>query len=78
MRNTLSVLAIGALGALALAEPAAAAVCPSTANTNTDCGFIVTVQPDGSRTGSLVPGARPYDGSDDALVGVVNNALNPL
>ena len=57
---------------------ASAAVCPSTANTNTDCGYIITVQPGGAITGALVPGAKPYDGSDDALIGVVNNSSAPF
>lgn len=54
--------------------PAAAAICPTTSNTNTDCGYILTVQPDGSVTGAVVSGARPYDGSDDVLVGIVNDS----
>ena len=31
------------------------------------------MNPGGTFTGAAVPGANPYDGSDDALVGVVNN-----
>ena len=79
MLKQLLLVALGVVGALSLqTHVAQAAVCPSTANTNTDCGFIVTIQPDGSQTGSLVTGANPYDGADDALVGVINNSLNPL
>ena len=62
-------------GFLAAAFCASAApVCPSTSNTNTDCGFMVTIQPDLSLTTMAVPGANPYDGADDALVGITNNS----
>jgi len=59
---------------LAPAEKAAAAVCPTTTNTNSDCGYIITIGPGGVLTGAAVPGANPYDGSDDALIGVINNS----
>src|SRR5665213_4563429 len=52
-------------------------VCPTTVSTNTDCGFIITIGPGGSISGAAVPNANPYDGSDDALVGVVNNSGLP-
>ena len=52
---------------------AQAAICPTTFSTNTDCAFILTIAANGTITGSAVPGANPYDGSDDALVGVINN-----
>ncbi len=52
----------------------ASTICPTTFNTNTDCGYIVTINADGSITGAAVSGASPYDGADDALVGVVNNS----
>ena len=68
-----------ALSALASALPppaSAAPICVSTSSTNTDCGFIITLNPDGSFTGAAVAGANPYDGNDDALVGVINNTGN--
>jgi len=49
-------------------------ICPTTVSTNTDCGFIITIGPGGTITGAAVPNAQPYDGSDDTLVGVVNNS----
>jgi hypothetical protein len=52
----------------------AAPICPTTVNTNSDCGFIITIGPGGALSGSPVAGALPYDGSDDALIGVVNNS----
>jgi len=57
---------------------AQAATCPTTSNTNTDCAFLLTIAADGSITGSTVTGASPYDGSDDSLVGVVNNMATPF
>ncbi len=51
-----------------------ASVCPSTVNTNTDCGFILTVGPGAAVTGVSVPNANPYDGTDDALIGVINSS----
>ena len=51
-----------------------APICPTTANTNSDCGFILTIGVGGTVTGAAVAGASPYDGSDDALVGVINNS----
>lgn len=60
----------------ALANCLSAAICPSTAATNTDCGFILTIGAGGSISGVPVANANPYDGSDDALVGVINNSGN--
>ncbi len=51
-----------------------AAICPTTSNTNTDCGYVFTIGPGGILTGAPVANANPYDGNDDALVGVVNNS----
>jgi hypothetical protein len=64
-----------ALAGLSVALPGSAAtICPVTPNTNTDCGYIITIGPGGSITGSPVTGANPYDGADDALIGVINNS----
>ena len=51
----------------------AASVCPVTPNTTTDCGYRLTLNADGTITGSAVSNATPYDGNDDALIGVINN-----
>jgi hypothetical protein len=51
-----------------------ATICPTNGNTNTDCGFIITIGVGDVITGAAVAGANPYDGSDDTLVGVVNNS----
>jgi hypothetical protein len=67
---------LGAILTLALSSItlSASAVCPTTANTNTDCGYLITIGPGGALSGAPVAGANPYDGSDDALVGVINNS----
>lgn len=66
-------LALTTLGSLAPRQASASPICVNTVNTNTDCGFVITLNADGSFTGTAVPGADPYDGNDDALVGVINN-----
>ena len=52
----------------------AASVCPTTVNTNSDCGYILTIGSGDKITGAAVAGANPFDGSDDSLIGVVNNS----
>ena len=52
----------------------AAAICPTTVNTNSDCGYILTIGAGNAISGAAVAGANPYDGGDDALVGVINNS----
>jgi len=69
LASVLTVLALCFVGK-AFASP----ICPNTASTNTDCGFILTIGVGGTVTGAAVPGANPYDGSDDALIGAVNNS----
>ena len=73
MRSIHTVLAVLVFVSVATAIHAGP-ICPTTANTNSDCAFILTIASGGSVTGAAVPGASAYDGSDDALVGVVNNS----
>ncbi len=49
-----------------------AALCPNI-NGVTTCNVIITAGPGGSFV-TTVPNANPYDGSDDNLVGIVNNS----
>ncbi|HEV2645110.1 MAG TPA: PEP-CTERM sorting domain-containing protein [Acidobacteriaceae bacterium] len=70
----ISKLALLSLAGLLAPLAAHAAICPVTASTNSDCGYIITIGAGGAITGSSVAGANPYDGSDDALVGVINNS----
>ena len=71
MKRILGTLAFVLVGAgLASAAP----ICPTTSNTNTDCGYILTIGAGNTITGAAVLGAAPYDGGDDALVGVINHS----
>lgn len=74
LRRRLAACAVGAAGLFGLPQLASAAICPTTANTNSDCGYILTIGAGNAITGALVSGANPYDGSDDALVGIINNS----
>jgi hypothetical protein len=72
MKKLLGVIIFGLLVGTNLAS--ASTICPTTANTNTDCGYILNIGVGGVITGNPVAGANPYDGNDDALIGVVNNS----
>lgn len=72
-------------GAAILAAPvtvpsAQAGVCPTTPYTHTDatfggCNLVITFNADGSVSTTVPTGATTnYDGSDDALIGVVNHS----
>jgi hypothetical protein len=45
---------------------------------DTGCQFLVTVASGGSETIAEDPAQGPYEGSDDALVGVQNNSSGPI
>jgi hypothetical protein len=70
MKYLFSVLFVAAIMSLPMSAP----VCPTTVNTNTDSRYILTIGLGGTVTGAPVSGANPYDASDDALIGVVNNS----
>jgi len=65
----------------------AGTICPASTSPNpffhdpdpsgTGCNVVITINPDRSAT-VAVNDASPYDGSDDALIGVVNNSGLPL
>lgn len=65
-----------ALAALTGAGAASAATCP-TIGADTDCGIIITVNPD-LTVSFLKTGQPPYDSIEDTLVGVINNSASPL
>jgi len=75
-------LAVG--GALALMLPLSAsaqnwATCPNIGANTAGCAVLITVGPGGTLSVALNPtNSQPYDNSDDALVGVVNNSGGPL
>jgi hypothetical protein len=67
-------------GAIASITPSVASAaftqCPAI-DLNTGCQFLVNVT-DTERTVESDPAQGPYEGSDDALIGVVNNSSKPL
>jgi hypothetical protein len=68
----------------------ASSVCPSTANTTTDCAFIITIGSTGSASVREVAGATAFNGpitfvdnttdpgDDGSLVGVINDSSKTL
>jgi hypothetical protein len=63
------------------ASPLFADPCPQTLSLSgaAGCNSIITINANGSVTlGAGGKGATPYDGSDDQLVGVINNNAAPL
>ena len=76
MTKSLSALAIiGALLTLFGGTSRAASICPGLGIIGPGCNEIITINQNGSTTVS--EGAYPstaYDGSDDQLVGVINNS----
>ncbi len=68
----------------------AATVCPVTANTTSDCNFLITIGSTGTATVTTVPGSSPFNGpinfidgtsdpgSDGSLIGVINNSSMSL
>lgn len=77
MNKTLILGSLAAVAAVVAASPAnATSPCPSI-NGSTNCGYIITVAPNGSVSGAAT-GAPPYDGVEDTLVGVINNSTGVL
>jgi len=77
MKRALVLSALVAASTMAIASPANAAnECPSL-GLSSDCSVVITINANGSNTITLT-GIGPYDGSEDSLVGVVNNGLTPL
>jgi len=55
--------------------------CPGVQSNPTGCQFLITRNSDGTFTTTLasnVSDQGPYEGSEDALVGIQNNAATPL
>jgi Prealbumin-like fold domain len=74
------VLVVGAvvsLPVLTATSASAATVCPAVGQA-TDCGVFITINSDGSFTVTEPGNGNPYDGTEDTLIGVVNNAAGPL
>ena len=72
-----------AIGALMLSAPAATAAtppftqCPAVFK-DTSCQYLITANDKGGLTLDSDPSQGPYEGSDDALVGVQNSSTKPL
>ena len=71
IKHYLMASAILSIGAVA-GGSVSAAPCPNV-NGVTTCNVIITAGPGGSFV-TTVPNPNPYDGSDDNLVGIVNNS----
>lgn len=75
-------LKIGILSLAAAGFASADLVCPAVGATATGCGALITITDDGLNDGGLLfnvtePGnGNPYDGTEDTLVGVVNNSAS--
>ena len=76
MKRALVFSSLTAAAAIAAASPANAGTCPAF-GADTDCGYLITINADGSITAGST-GQGPYDNSEDTLVGVVNNSPNAL
>ncbi|HEY0779556.1 MAG TPA: PEP-CTERM sorting domain-containing protein [Gemmatirosa sp.] len=78
MRRSVSIGMLASAFALGAAAPHAAQAQPFTQcpaiNDDTSCGALITINPGGALTIALDPMQGPYDGSDDALIGVINNS----
>ena len=63
--------------------PAHANVCPVITDNiagfgASDCNVLLTINADGSVTGTNPSGTSTYDGSDDAMIGILNNTSQTL
>jgi hypothetical protein len=74
----MKILNIALISAVGLVLPVVAyAQCPA-AGVATGCNLVVTFNPDGSETTTVGVSPGTYDGSDDTLIGVVNNSAAPI
>jgi PEP-CTERM motif len=81
-----TVLAVGALaGVVSIPTSAQAGTCPTITDTSgfgaTDCNVLITLNPTGGggfTATETMPQAKPYDGSDDNYIGILNNTSKTL
>lgn len=85
-----SLVAVSTLVLLCAAGTASASTCPSTPDTNSDCGFLITIGTNGMATVSAVTGATAFNGAqtfgdgtsdpgnDGSLVGIMNDYSQSL
>ena len=74
MKN-ISALMLALVASVAM-ETASATPCP-TIGADTNCGFIITVNPNLS-LGIAATGQGTYDNSDDTLIGILNNSTSTI
>ena len=71
-------LAVGAVDV----KPAHANACPVITDTKgfgaSDCNVLLTINADGSVSATNPAGTTTYDGSDDAMIGIMNNTSTTL
>ena len=60
--------------ALSTITYAATPTCPAAGNATSGCNTTIVINSDNSLTIAAGPSATPYDGSDDNLVGILNNS----
>ena len=74
-RVSLGMAAVAAcLSIGAVSGQGASTICPAIGDDhNPGCGIVITINSDGTATVTAT-GQGPYDGSDDTLVGIVNNS----
>jgi hypothetical protein len=63
--------------AMAPSQALASSICPSVGSNTAGCGVTITFNADGSIT-TYDSGQGPYDGSEDTLVGIVNNTSSTI
>jgi len=66
------VLALLVAGVLVCVSGTSSAQCPGVGNIGPGCNVVITLNMNGTVT-ITQPNLNPYDGSDDQMVGVVNN-----
>ena len=76
MRLFVWLLAFAGLSSLASAAPLYTE-CPAV-GANSGCAVLITVDASGTATASIDKAQGPYDGSDDTLIGVLNNSSNNI
>lgn len=59
---------------LTSAAAVAAPLCPNTPSATNGCNSVLTIGPGGSLAVVAGGSATPYDGTDDNLIGVINNS----
>lgn len=72
-----AVMTAGSAAAGASAVSPAFTQCPAIGSASS-CDILLVVNPDASVTVNGDPSQGPYDGSDDTLVGIVNNSARPV